>query len=74
MVVARRKRQPVESGPSAEDMHWGRLWVLLSSDDGTVDSHALYKSHDHAKPFPDAALEAEAREFAERHRHIWADW
>lgn len=38
------------------------------------DTYRLYKSHDMNEPFPDSALEGQAREFAETKRHMWADW
>lgn len=69
MVARRRKAARVDSGPSAEDMQFGRLAVMYDLGDSDT-----LRYHDHAEEFPDPALEAEAREFAERHRHMWADW
>jgi hypothetical protein len=74
-VARRRKTAPVDSGPSAEDLQYGRLAVLymLHTED-PEEFAALNKAHDHREPYADSALEAEAREFAERHRHIWKHW
>ena len=74
MVAKRKKRAPVDSGPSAEDLQYGRLGVMYGLCDGDPEVFERVRDHDHAEPFADAALEAEAREFAERHRHMWQHW
>jgi hypothetical protein len=74
-VARRRKTESVDSGPTAEDLHYGRLAVLymLSTEDPPV-FRQLNTAHDHREPYTDPALERRALRFAKKWRHIWTEW